>query len=57
MSEIDKRLNFIGVRLSDAERAELDALKAAFEIGDSAVIRAALQFFARVISLPRSGEG
>lgn len=48
MTSIDKRMNFVGVKLTDAERSELDALKATFAIGDSAVLRAALQLLARV---------
>ena len=48
MSRIEKRLNFVGVKLTDTERAELDALKAAFDVSDSAVVRAALQLLARV---------
>ena len=52
MSEPPKRLNFVGAKLNDAERAELDALKEAFAIGDSAVVRAALQLLSRV-TLPR----
>lgn len=48
MTPIDKRLNFVGIRLTDAERCELDALKQAFDLGDSMILRAALQLLARV---------
>lgn len=45
---IDKRLNFVGLKLTDAERSDLDALKLAFDLGDSMVLRAALQLLAGV---------
>jgi len=55
----EKRLNFIGVKLNDSERAELDDLKTRLRVSDSSVVRAALKLLAEVAcsnSLPEGKE-